>query len=110
MTTHGVQLDSVYHTGVVEVKLTDTGHRFDILPDQAYDHIHPRLSKLPRLLRAPSGSISERWRSAPADIEPCATPCVQFMDRGFSMLIYVTHGYTSTGYAGRCSMRHSEGQ
>ena len=53
MSTHGVQLDSVYHTGVVEVKFTRAGHQFDILPDQAYDHIHPRLSRIAALARAP---------------------------------------------------------
>ncbi|WP_091138657.1 carbohydrate kinase [Nitrosospira sp. Nsp14] len=67
MTTHGVQLDSVYHTGVVEVKLTDAGHRFDILPDQAYDHIHPRLSRIAALAARPEwiyfGTLAQRASS-----------------------------------------------
>jgi fructokinase len=67
LTTHGVQLDSVYHTGVVEVKLTDAGHRFDILPDQAYDHIHPRLSRVTALAASPEwiyfGTLAQRASS-----------------------------------------------
>jgi fructokinase len=67
LTTHGVQLDSVYHTGIVEVKFTAAGHRFDILPDQAYDHIHPRLSRITALAANPEwiyfGSLAQRGSS-----------------------------------------------
>jgi fructokinase len=67
LTTHGVQLDSMYHTGVVEVKFTATGHRFDILPDQAYDHIHPRLSRIAALAASPEwiyfGTLAQRASS-----------------------------------------------
>lgn len=37
----GVQRDSIYPTGQVRIHLENTGHRFEILPDQAYDHICP---------------------------------------------------------------------
>jgi fructokinase len=67
MATHGVQLDSVYHTGVVEVKFTAAGHRFDILPDRAYDHIHPRLSRIAALAARPEwiyfGTLAQRASS-----------------------------------------------
>jgi fructokinase len=47
LATHGVQLDSIHSTGVVQVRFTSEAvHRFDILPDQAYDHIHPRLARI----------------------------------------------------------------
>jgi len=39
MDTAGVQIDPDKPTGVVNVKMTGGGHTFDILPDQAYDHI-----------------------------------------------------------------------
>jgi len=39
MNTAGVQIDNKKPTGVVEVKLNESGHTFEILPDQAYDHI-----------------------------------------------------------------------
>lgn len=39
--TEGIQRDSLRPTGAVEVVLSGEGHRFDILPDRAYDHIDP---------------------------------------------------------------------
>ena len=43
----------------------------------------PGYPELPPLLRAPSGFISEHWRSVPAHIEPCATSCVQCSGQRF---------------------------
>ncbi|MGH8762539.1 MAG: carbohydrate kinase family protein [Nitrosospira sp.] len=64
---HGVQLDSTRPTGVVEVNFTSEGHRFDILPDQAYDHIHPRLSRMTALAANPElvyfGTLAQRANS-----------------------------------------------
>lgn len=64
---HGVQLDSMHPTGVVEVHLTSEGHRFDILPDRAYDHIHPRLSRMTALAVNPElvyfGTLAQRANS-----------------------------------------------
>lgn len=64
---HGVQLDSTRPTGGVEVNFTSEGHRFDILPDQAYDHIHPRLSRMTALAANPElvyfGTLAQRANS-----------------------------------------------
>lgn len=64
LSTHGVQLDSVYPTGVVEVDLTAEGHRFNIVPEQAYDYIHPRLSRMTALAVNPElvyfGTLAQR--------------------------------------------------
>lgn len=64
---HGVQLDSTRPTGVVEVNFTSEGHRFDIIPDQAYDHIHPRLSRMTALAANPElvyfGTLAQRANS-----------------------------------------------
>lgn len=64
---HGVQLDSTHPTGVVEVHFTSEGHRFDILPDQAYDYIHPRLSRMTALAANPElvyfGTLAQRSTS-----------------------------------------------
>lgn len=38
--TQGIQFDTEYPTGQVKVHLQDGAHRFEILPDQAYDHIN----------------------------------------------------------------------
>jgi fructokinase len=65
--SHGVQLDSAHPTGTVEVKFGSQGHRFDILPDQAYDHIHPRLSRITALAAHPEllyfGTLAQRAHS-----------------------------------------------
>lgn len=62
--THGVQLDSSHPTGVVDVLITPEGHRFDIVADQAYDHIHPRLSRMTALASKPEivyfGTLAQR--------------------------------------------------
>jgi len=39
MDTAGLQLDSHYPTGTVQIAMQGTQHTFDILPQQAYDHI-----------------------------------------------------------------------
>ena len=41
MATDGMQFDADHPTGQVQVILENGGHRFDILPGQAYDHICP---------------------------------------------------------------------
>lgn len=40
----GLQTDPFHPTGRVAVELSDEGHRFDILPNQAYDHIDGALA------------------------------------------------------------------
>ena len=64
LSTHGIQLDSVYPTGVVAVHLGAEGHRFNIVPNQAYDHIHPRLARMAALAANPKmvyfGTLAQR--------------------------------------------------
>ncbi len=45
MDTSGVQRDGAHGTGRVEVHMSGTDHRFEILPDQAYDHIDPAAAR-----------------------------------------------------------------
>ncbi len=42
MDASGVQCDPAYPTGQVIVHMDGKGHRFEIIPDQAYDHIDSR--------------------------------------------------------------------
>jgi fructokinase len=65
LVTHGVQLDSIYPTGTVAVRFTASSiHRFDILPNQAYDHIHPRLARIAAIAAQPElvyfGTLAQR--------------------------------------------------
>ena len=45
MSTHGIQRDSQYATGTVDIKLSNGQPEFTILPDVAYDHITPDEAK-----------------------------------------------------------------
>ena len=64
METLGVQSDPVYPTGQVKVHLEPAGHRFEILPDQAYDHIHASVARMVTLSIHPAlvyyGTLAQR--------------------------------------------------
>jgi len=64
METLGVQSDPVYPTGQVMVHLDPAGHRFEILPDQAYDHIHASVARMVALSIHPAlvyfGTLAQR--------------------------------------------------
>lgn len=46
MDTIGIQCDQNYPTGQVKVNLENGNHKFTILPDQAYDHIHAGIARM----------------------------------------------------------------
>ncbi|MDD2833909.1 MAG: carbohydrate kinase [Methylotenera sp.] len=60
----GVQLDATYPTGRVLVHLDEGGHRFEIMPDQAYDHIHAGVTHLVTMSSHPEmvyfGTLAQR--------------------------------------------------
>ncbi|MES1988778.1 MAG: carbohydrate kinase [Pseudomonadota bacterium] len=62
--TSGVQTDSLYPTGQVKVILESGNHRYEILPDQAYDHIHSGLTHMVTLALKPEliyfGTLAQR--------------------------------------------------
>jgi fructokinase len=64
MDTSGVQLDKIHPTGQVKVHLENGGHRFEILPTQAYDYIHPAIARMVRLPLSPAlvyyGTLAQR--------------------------------------------------
>jgi len=63
----GVQRDPARPTGRVRVTETARGHAFDILSDQAYDHIHASLARMVGLSLHPQmvyfGTLSQRGDS-----------------------------------------------
>jgi fructokinase len=63
----GVQRDPARPTGRVRVTETASGHAFDILSDQAYDHIHPGLARKVGVSSHPQmvyfGTLSQRGDS-----------------------------------------------
>lgn len=46
METLGVQCDLTHPTGKVSVHISKEGHRFNVLPDQAYDFINPAITRM----------------------------------------------------------------
>ena len=65
--TLGLQRDPVRATGQVMVAMEADGPSFDILPDQAYDHIHPGLARMIGLSTHPEivycGTLAQRGES-----------------------------------------------
>jgi fructokinase len=63
----GVQRDPARLTGRLKVTEHADGHRFDILPDQAYDHIHAGLARMVALSAHPAmiyfGTLAQRGES-----------------------------------------------
>jgi fructokinase len=68
----GIQQDLLRPTGEVRVTLDDASHthRFDILPDQAWDFVHADMARLIGLLRRPQwlyfGTLAQRGGSKTA--------------------------------------------
>ena len=64
MDSSGVQCDAGYPTGQVLVHMENKGHRFDILPDQAYDHIHLGVTHMVTMSKHPDmayfGTLAQR--------------------------------------------------
>jgi len=60
----GLQVDSTYPTGQVQVHMTDDGHTFEILPNQAYDYIHAGIAHMMTMALKPSlvyfGTLAQR--------------------------------------------------
>jgi fructokinase len=60
----GVQNGPFYPTGQVKVILENGNHRYEILPDQAYDHIHPGITHMITLALKPEltyfGTLAQR--------------------------------------------------
>ncbi|MFZ5774702.1 MAG: carbohydrate kinase family protein [Thermodesulfobacteriota bacterium] len=83
MNTGHVQEDALHPTGTVAVHQATMGHVFEILPEQAYDHIAPPLQPLPQ---APAflyhGSLAIRNAESRNALETIkiSTACPVFLD------------------------------
>ena len=87
----GLQSDPVRPTGRVKVIETEAGHTFDILPEQAYDHIHASMARMVGLSAHPDmvyfGTLSQRsdesrraLRDLLAAVDACAFLDVNLRD------------------------------
>ncbi|MCB5185846.1 carbohydrate kinase [Methylobacillus gramineus] len=64
MDTTGVQADPIHPTGQVKVHMADDGHRFEILPSQAYDYINAGVTHMVTMSTKPDlvyfGTLAQR--------------------------------------------------
>lgn len=64
MDARGVQCDTAYPSGQVSVHMNGNQHRFEILPEQAYDYIHAGLTHMVALAVQPQliyfGTLAQR--------------------------------------------------
>lgn len=64
METLGIQCSQKYPTGRVQVKIDGKTNHFEILPEQAYDYIHPAVVRMTTLSASPSlvyfGTLAQR--------------------------------------------------
>lgn len=95
--TSGVQRDPVYPTGRVQVHLEEGGHRFEILPDQAYDHIHAGMTHMMMLSLKPVlayfGTLAQRGMESRLALDKFlnAAKCPRFLDINLRKSWYSKH-------------------
>ncbi|CAG0960848.1 fructokinase [Methylophilaceae bacterium] len=81
-----VQCDPVYPTGQVQVHLENGSHRFEILPDQAYDHIHAGVTHMMTLALKPElvyfGTLAQRNMTSRLALDKFLSDgkCPRFLD------------------------------
>jgi fructokinase len=86
METGAVQIDTNHPTGRVRVHFEDDGHRFEILPHQAYDFIDPAEAAAAAATATPGlvyfGTLSQRHPGSRQALEGVlrSTPAPRFLD------------------------------
>lgn len=79
MDASGLQLDSLHPTGMVTITLSDDGHRFEIMPERAYDYIDRHaLPPLPEAALFYHGSLAAR---CPVSAQTLAGLCSRYRDQ-----------------------------
>lgn len=86
MDTRGIQCDPSYPTGQVQVHMENGGHRFEILPDQAYDHIHAGITHMMIMSIKPElvyfGTLAQRGMESRLALDKFLSDskCPRFLD------------------------------
>lgn len=86
MATAGMQYDTNHPTGQVMVHMDETGHRFDILPRQAYDFIHHAVVRMTALSTHPVmvyfGTLAQRNETSRRALKSLlrSTDALKFLD------------------------------
>ncbi len=86
MDVSGIQIDHSYPTGQVQVALADGKHQFNILPNQAYDHIHAGITHMMTLSIKPDlvyfGTLAQRTMTSRLALDKLLSDsnCPRFFD------------------------------
>ena len=97
MDDSGVQCDPQYPTGQVNVYMKDDKHTFEILPNQAYDHIHAGVTHLITLATHPDlvyfGTLAQRVVESRLALDTFLSDakCPRFLDMNLRKPWYDKH-------------------
>lgn len=86
MDTLGIQCDPSYPTGQVQVHMENGSHRFEILPEQAYDHIHAGVTHMLTMSIKPElmyfGTLAQRNMESRLALDKFLSDgkCLRFLD------------------------------
>lgn len=97
MDVSGLQIDAIYPTGQVKVHLTENGHQFEILQDQAYDHIHAGITHMVTMSLKPDmvyfGTLAQRGMPSRLALDKFLEDgkCPRFLDVNLRAPFYDKH-------------------
>jgi fructokinase len=97
MDVSGLQIDAIYPTGQVKVQLTENGHQFEILQDQAYDHIHAGITHMVTMSLKPElayfGTLAQRSMPSRLALDEFLADgkCPRFLDVNLRAPFYNKH-------------------
>lgn len=97
MDVSGLQIDAIYPTGQVKVHLTEEGHQFEILQDQAYDHIHAGITHMVTMSLKPNmayfGTLAQRSMTSRLALDEflADSKCPRFLDVNLRAPFYNKH-------------------
>lgn len=97
MDVSGLQIDAKYPTGQVKVKMTNDGHQFEILENQAYDHIHAGITHMVTMSLKPEmvyfGTLAQRSMPSRLALDKFLEDgkCPRFLDVNLRAPFYNKH-------------------
>ncbi|MES2580540.1 MAG: carbohydrate kinase [Pseudomonadota bacterium] len=97
MDVSGLQIDAKYPTGQVKVKMTSDGHQFEILENQAYDHIHAGITHMVTMSLKPEmvyfGTLAQRSMPSRLALDKFLEDgkCPRFLDVNLRAPFYNKH-------------------
>ena len=97
MDVSGLQIDATHPTGQVNVKMTSEGHEFEILENQAYDHIHAGITHMVTMSLKPEmvyfGTLAQRSMPSRLALDKFLEDgkCPRFLDINLRAPFYNKH-------------------